>query len=399
MITYEDLIQACSAGGSSVLTSVTELEAAAGPHGAISPAKFVSRSESVFAFEDRFIEGESRRTVLIDSKQSQLNRAEAALMQDINEGNEILARIPRIEVDYGNNKVFTDLELPHRFADGHIRAGSIEGKPATEYGAYISARNSTPRNMKPLLNLAPSALIFGGWDATRKTDQVRLRSALVGEIIGVLANQDRGESFSRRGGARVDPVAASVKLNPEEFKKVVEAQENELSQGNVSKLNEQVKKAKKGETVSASPLGLGAIPPSLEALGGVACQRIIRSWVLSFAAIRQIRFGGSAEQDIAGRALLAALGLAAMARAERELYLRANCDLVEAGKPVVTLDMRYGEKRELDPITVEAADALLAEAIEKAAQCGIADWNGQVLRVIGNPAVLHGAVEEEAGDK
>lgn len=395
-LSYTDLVKACSAGGSSVLTSITELEAAVGQHGSVAPAKFVNRSEPVFAFEDRFIDGESKRTVLIDSKQSQLNRAEAALMQAINEGNETLNRIPRIEVSYNDSKVFSDLELPHRFTDGHIRAGSIDGKPTTENDLYISARNSTPRNMKPLLNLAPSALIFGGWDASRKSDQVKLRSALVGEIIGVLANQNRAESYSRRGGARVDPVAASVKMTGTDLKETALVQSHELSQKTRSKLDNQVKKAKKGETVSASPLGLGAIPPSLESLGGVACQRIIRSWALSFAALRQLRFGGTAEQDIAARALLAALGLAAMARAESELNIRANCDLVEQGKPVVTLDLRYGEKRELEPISVEAADELLKEAIAKASACGISDWEGQILHVTGNPVVLRGATEDDA---
>lgn len=395
MLTLKDLLEACSAGGSSVLTSVTELEAAAGLHASVAPAKYVDRNESVFAFEDRFIDGECKRTVLIDSKQSQLNRAENALAQDLYEGNEILSRIPRIVVEYDDGKRFSDLELPHRFADGHFRAGTVDGQPTTENEQYLAARNSTARDMRSLLNLAPSALIFGGWDATRKSNQVRLRSALVGEIIGVLSNQDGDELFSRRGGARVDPIAASVKLSGSDFKILADAQKAELSPKNLEKIQSEVKKLKKDGTASASGLGLGAIPPSLDALGGVSCQRIIRSWVLSFAALRQLRFGGPVEKDVAGRALLAALGLAALARAERELYLRANCDLVEVSEPVVSLDLRYGKKRELDPITVEAADDLLSDAIDHATRVGVACWQGQVLQVKGNPIVLQSAVDED----
>lgn len=403
MLTYQDLQNACSPGGASVLTSVTELEPAAGPHASVAPAKFVDRSGSVFAFETRYVDGEAVKVALIDSKQSQNRRGSAAVMQDIHDGHEVASRIPRIEVDYGDGIVLSDLELPHRFADGHIRAGEIDGAPATSNETYRGVRNSSPANAQVLLNTAPAAAIFGGWDATRRSHQLRLRSALVGEVIGVLANQDAPgeEQQSLRGGARVDPVAMSVQLTPAELEKLLDAQEHELSPKLVKKLRAEVAKGKKakGEVLfSGSSLGLGGIPPQLENLGGVSCRRIIRSWVLSFAALRQLRFGSDAQGNVAGRALLAAFGLAAMARSERELYLRANCDLVESAAPTVTLDERFGNKRELQPVTVEAADALLAEAIEAARNAGVADWSGQVLKVTGNPVILHGAVDGDDED-
>lgn len=158
------------------------------------------------------------------------------------------------------------------------------------------------------------------------------------------------------------------------------------------------RKSKKDELISASQLGLGGIPPMLENLGGVSCSRVIRSFVLSFATLRQLRFGSTEEGNVAARALLAAFGLAALARGERELYLRANCDLVEAAAPVVTLDERFGNKRELPSATVETADALLEEAIEAAAAAGVANWDGQVLEVIGNPAIRQGAAETSEED-
>lgn len=133
---------------------------------------------------------------------------------------------------------------------------------------------------------------------------------------------------------------------------------------------------------------------NLKRWGGVACQKIIRSWVLSFATLRQLRFGKNEEANIAARALLAALGLSAIARAEQELYLRANCDLVEAEEPQVTLDGRYGNTRPLNHITVETADDLLAQAIDYAQSHHVAHWNGQVLSVTGNPVILRGAVAE-----
>lgn len=398
-IKFEDLKKACASGGASTLVSVTELKPAAGEHASVVPAKFVEGNKSTFAFETRYIDGEAARVVLIDSKQSQLNRAEAAIMQDIRAEHPVMRKLPRIEVTYendGKSITYTDLELPHRFADGHIRAGEIDGQPATAHEKYRAVRNSTPADLSALLDTAPAAAVFGGWDSLRKKNQLRLRSALVGEIIGVLADQNlSGEAqLSRRGGARVDPLEMSVRLSAADMEQLVKSQEGELSDKFVSKRREDIKKAKKDTALSGSVLGLGGIPPQLEALGGVACQKIIRSWVLSFATLRQLRFGKNEEANIAARALLAALGLSAIARAEQELYLRANCDLVEAEEPQVTLDGRYGNTRPLNHITVETADDLLAQAIDYAQSHHVAHWNGQVLSVTGNPVILRGAVAE-----
>lgn len=249
-ISFEDLKEACAAGGASTLVSVTELKPAAGEHASVAPAKFVEGSKSVFAFETRYIDGEAARVVLIDSKQSQLNRAEAAIMQDIRADHSVMRKIPRIEVAYendGNPITYTDLELPHRFADGHIRAGEIDGNPATAHEKYRAVRNSTPANLSALLNTAPAAAIFGGWDSLRKNNQLRLRSALVGEIIGVLADQNLSgeEQLSRRGGARVDPLEMSVRLSAVDMEQLVKSQEGELSDKFVSKRREDIKKAKK----------------------------------------------------------------------------------------------------------------------------------------------------------
>ena len=396
MLDFDSLLQACTPGGASVLTSVTELKPAAGSHASIAPAKFVERSKSVFAFETRFIDGEPVQVALIDSKQSSINRGENAVSQAIKDGHPILSRIPRISVKYGDELELTDFDLPHRFADGHIRAGKINGEPATSNETYRAVRNSTQANALAILNTAPSALFLGGWDSTRKSNQLKLRSAVVGEIIGVLADQERSgeEQISLRGGARVDPVAASVKLSAPEYRKLLDAQAEELSKGNLDKNDKSIKSAKKGDKISASPLGLGAIPPSLESLGGVSCRRIIRSWVLSFATLRQLRFDKSPEANVAGRALLAALALNTIARAEEELYIRANCDLVEAGKPVVSMDKRYGEVEQLPPLTVKETDQLLQEALDHAEKLGVAQWNGQVLTVEGDSSVYGGAADE-----
>lgn len=429
-ITLADLIENVKLGGGSVLTSITELEPAAGPHASVAPAKFVDGSKSVFAYETRYIvekpegqdepkkeedskdaekavKGKSQKVVLIDSKQSELNRAEAAIEQGRQYGDEAVVKIPRAVVTYKteNGPVeYTDMELSHRIFDGHFRAGRVDGKPITENDQYRALRNCTPADMSALLNTAPAALLFGAWDSTRKSNQVRLRSALVGEIIGVLADQEPGAEHrqARRGGARVDAVAASVQLTPKDMESLVNDQGAELSAKNVAARRKEAKTAKADTRISASALGLGSIPPVLEETGAVACRRIIRSWVLSLATLRQLRFGQDETKDknknknIAARALLAALGLNAIARAERELYIRANCDLIESSAPVVTLDQRFGEKKEFAPLTVKQADQLLLEAIEYAKEAGVADWNGQTFNVDGNFSIIANATAEDA---
>src|SRR5271163_2310473 len=125
MLSYTQLRDACSPGGSTALTSVTELAPAGGPHSGVAPARYVDGNTAAYAYETRFVDGKAARTVVIDQKQSQLNRIEAAILLTIHSEHPLLKRVPRIQVSYdGGQAVFTDLELPHRAFDGHIRAGT-----------------------------------------------------------------------------------------------------------------------------------------------------------------------------------------------------------------------------------------------------------------------------------
>ena len=398
-LTLDLLHEACAAGGPSVLVSSTELAPAGGPMASVAPAKFTSQgqnSHATYAYEHRFVGGEAARVVILDSKQSQLNRAEAGLAQAILDGVDPLTRVPHIQVTYmrdGAPEVFTDLTLPHRAYDGHVRAGTVDGRPATDDPRYRAARNATPANARALLDLSPITLVFGGWDATRRSQQGRWRSALVGEIVGVLADQSLDARPAMRGGARVDPVAMQVQLGREAMIAIADAQRGELSARLYDKIVKAARAAdeKSGGSTSASTLGLGGIPPTLEQLAGVACTRIQRTHVLSLAALRQIRFGAGPDGDAACRALLAALALNGLARANAELCLRANCDLVEAGPTLVTIDRRAGASDTLEPLGIAAADALLAAAIEAAARDAGVAWTGQVLAVDGDPDIIASA--------
>lgn len=398
------LLSAATAGGPSCLASTTRLRPAGGQHTAVAPAKYLegsgSSAKSVYVYERRFLEGASRHTVLIDSKQSQLNRLETQLEIARQDGHPVLSRLPHVQVTYGEGddaEVFTDLTLPHRVYDAHVRAGTIDGVPTTQTPVYQAVRNASAANARALLDVSPLTLVLGGWDSSRRARQGRWRSALVGEIVGFLpptgADGAGRPEPGMRGGARIDPVGMQMQVTGAALKKLVEAQKDELSVANAEKILKQAASAK-DKRIGAAELGFGGIPPTLSALGGVACEPILRTHVLSFAALRQIRFGAGPDGDAACRALLVAVALAGLARSDAELNLRANCDLVEDGPTQLTLDQRGGEVLALQSLSIDAADALLRAALSHAESAAGVQWNGVALSVVGNPEVVAGAVEE-----
>ena len=396
-ISLSHLLDACRPGGASVLTSVTPLEPAAGPHASVAPAKFLEgkgrTAKPVFAYERRFWDGEAVTAVLIDSKQSQSNRLEAAVSAAIADQDPVLARTPRIELRFEDGQVYSDIDLPHRAFDGQIRAGTINGEPATAAQEYRELRNATVADARPLLERSPITLLLGGWDASRKTHAGRYRSLLVGEIIGILSDQGRDPEVnqSKRGGARIDPLGARIQLDQAEREAIADVQKSELS--------DKAYTNSYGKGGKSSSLGLGGIPPSLEQLGGVTCRAIIRSHVLSFAALRSLRFDSPTQEgDVACRALLAALALNGLARSDAELLLRSRCDLGEAGPAVVTLDKRYGQKENFEPLSIEQAQELLSAAIDNAVQAANLTWDGSILVVEGNPTILAAAADDAQDD-
>lgn len=392
-LTLEDLQSTCSPGGASVFTSVCRLAPAVGPHGTVAPAKYLSgkgnNAKPVYAYTPTIVDGAPATAVVLSSKQDQAHRRQMALgsamTDEAHPAHALMRRVPRITLRYdGSDALYTDFDLPHRFTDGHIRAGMHDSVPVPATNTYRAARDVTMRNMLPLFNLSPISVVHGAWDASRRSNQVRLSSAMVSEIIGVLADQGPGRMDTLlRGAARVDPVAASIQLDKVDIKRIADRQKDELSEKTYKKISK------------ASELGLGNIAPSLESIGTVACSDIIRSTVLSFAMLRQLRFGGSSEQDVAFRTVLAALALLGMALSDEELYLRANCHLVESGEPEVKLDGRYGRSTRLAPISPELAINLLAQAFDYAAKAGDFAWDGQVFEVVGDPVILAKSTEDD----
>jgi CRISPR-associated protein Csb1 len=207
-------------------------------------------------FETRFVDGAFRRTVLIDSKQSQANRAEEGLLAARRDGGGA-ARIPVIEVAYAGRAALSDLELPHRAVDAHVRFATQDGEPVVKREWYQALRAATHADLSPVFGTAPAMLAFGGWDSTRRSGQLRLRGLLVSELFGVV--DDREDRLSRRSGARLDPLGQDFYVTPEELARLTELQRDYISPKLAEKLDKEVVAAvrKKQEAISASELNLG----------------------------------------------------------------------------------------------------------------------------------------------
>jgi CRISPR-associated protein Csb1 len=356
----------------------------------VAPARYAGRNGSEFVFETRFVDGEFRRTALIDSKQSQSNRAEEGLLA-ARRSDGPARRIPVIEVSYEGREPLSDLSLPHRAFDAHIRFAAQDGVSVVQRAWYRGLRDATHANLTPVFVVSPATLAFGGWDSSRRSGQLRLRGLLVSELFGVVA--DREDRLSRRSGARLDPLGQNICVTPDEFGVLLETQREQLSPKLVSKLDKELETARKKavETLSASELNLGGIPPSTETPFGVSVPEVRRARTFSLAGLRRLRFGASTDEDIAARGALLAMLLLGAAYADADPDLRAYCD-VSAPRARTLLD---GEEVELD-VSIASCEEFLAHAIDRLPVR--LKWTAQTERVVGASALNRGAEDVTADE-
>lgn len=381
-----DLYEHLNRGGAATLNHPATYSVAEGA--VVAPARYAGRNGSEFVFETRYVDGEFRRTALIDSKQSQANRAEAGLVEARRDGS-AAASIPVIEVRYEGREPLTDLELPHRAFDAHIRCAEQDGTPVVKQDWYRKLRDATAVDLSPVFTTSPATLAFGGWDSTRTSGQLRLRGLLVSELFGVIADD---QPLSRRSGARLDPLGQEINLPPDELERLLEHQAEHLSPKLVEKIKKEAAAARKknASAISASSLNLGGVPPSTEAPFGVSVPEVRRARTISLAGLRRLRFGGSADEDVAARGALLAMLLLGAAYADADPEIRAYCDL-SAPAARVCLD---DEVIDVD-LSLDACERFLAQAIERL-PARLA-WTGQRQEVIGDAALVGGA-EDVVGD-
>jgi CRISPR-associated protein Csb1 len=314
-------------------------------------------------YERRHVNGGEAWCVLVDSVQSQANRLEDCLLLAIKEG----VKIPHVVVDFSNAGLnglsqITSLDAPHRVYDAILRDSQLNGTPfmASDVGRRLTA--AKPEDASALLEISPTALLFGAWNSTGEGGGLGAKFArsLISEIVAIdvpvedVVNQRTGEveirTAGRRTGSRIDPLGILRKVEVFKGKSGWNTTADGAGSG-----------AKK---VRPSEINHGNIAPTIQPLG-ITCDHIEHTFVLSFAALRRLRFGGG-DKDGAGRNLLAALGLVALTEQDARGYaLRSRCDLVcEGGAPLelvhpdgatTTLELHRSMARSLYEQAFEAA--------------------------------------------
>jgi CRISPR-associated protein Csb1 len=324
-------------------------------------------------FERRRIPGRDDDVwcVLIDSVQSQANRLEDALLRAAQDGR---IELPRIVVDFaasGLNSIgeITSLDAPHRVFDAILRDSLLDGqKFLAESDLGKRLRGATAKDASGILEASPSALLFGVWNSTGEGGGLgaKFARAIVSEIIGVdvpveemVADRRTGEvimrTAGRRTGSRIDPLG--VLRSVEVYKSDAGWDTTEKAAG---------KGAKK---VRPSEVNHGNIAPSVTPLG-ITCSYAEQTVVITLAGLRRLRFGGDARRDDAARALIAALGLVALAEQDLQGYaLRSRCDLVCEGPAPLELVAFDGTTTPFD-LTRDEAVALYAQALARAREAG-----------------------------
>jgi CRISPR-associated protein Csb1 len=379
------LTNACR-GGISAARWITRLTPAGGPGDKVFPPTYEGGK---YATEKRYVQGQEVETVLLDSVQSQANRMEQALLEACRSGQ---CNIPLMQVKIprlSGETVVTTLEAPHRVFDAIFRDSQLDGKKFREssLGKRLVAARSD--NATALFESCPTALIFGMWDSTGGEGAVgtaKFPRALVSEIIGLHA------VYGRKTSSRLDPLgigrdAATIlqseadqwTLNPEEAVKDKKGNAEKLGTGRPSEINH------------------GNILPSVSGdgeSGGVTISEAIQTTVLSFPQLRRFCFPmpGSGkvlpERDVAGRAVLAALALYAVALQRDEGYfLRSRCHLVpmepSAGQLIGLTAQDAGN---LSPTTAAIRDAL-QQAVARAKTLDLS-WPEKPIELLPTPKLV-----------
>lgn len=321
-------------------------------------------------FERRRIENQDVWCVLVDSVQSQANRLEESLLAVTREG---AADIPHVVVDFKEARLFglteiTSFEAPHRVYDAILRDSLLGTEPFMKSVVGKRLAQARSEDATALLEVSPTALLFGSWYSTGEGGGIGAKFArcVVSEITAIHApveeipQQRTGEievrNAGRRTGSRIDPLG--VLRQVEVFKGESGWDVTSAGAGN------------KAKAVRPSEINHGNIRPSVQSLG-ITCDYVEHMFVLSFAALRRLRFG-SPEKDSAGRTLLAALGLLAVAEQDARGYaLRSRCDLVCEGRAPLELVHADGSA---DTVTLEreGVRALFAETRAIAERAGFA---------------------------
>ncbi|MDE0009477.1 MAG: type I-U CRISPR-associated protein Cas7, partial [Gammaproteobacteria bacterium] len=182
-----------------------------------------------------------------------------------------------------------------------------------------------PADATALLELAPTALVFGAWHSQGEGGGLGAKFArvLVSEIMGINVPVDESpnprtgeivaQTAGRRTGSRIDPLGVLRKV--EVYKSPTDWATDKDAAGRGAR------------QVRPSEINHGNIAPTVTPLG-VTCAHAEHRAVISLAGLRRLRFGSDDRNSVA-RELLLLIGLIALSEQDTQGYaLRSRCDLV-----------------------------------------------------------------------
>lgn len=375
---HELLIKGCT-GGFTAIRLVTKLQPAGGAGDKIFPATYEG---GAYATEKRVIGGEAVDCVLVDSVQSQANRLEDLLLEAFRSGR---LALPVFEVDLKlpGHDTITSLTAPHRVHDAILRDSLWNGIPFRESENGKRLVSARAWNATAFFEYAPTALLFGTWDSQSGggTNTAKIARSLVSEIIAI------GAVPGVRTASRLDPLG--IKL----VKDVISRTDGPEMWRFVEPGGE-AKKSKKGEgkLVRPSEINHGNVTPTITA-AGFTCREAVQTTVLSLTQIRKLKFPTgvsltSLERDVAGRAVIAALGLFAVTLQHEDGYqLRSRCQLVPSKEPLFEFLGRTAEEKEEFSIDSAVARGALSTLLDSAKQTGLC-WNGERISLEPRPDLV-----------
>jgi CRISPR-associated protein Csb1 len=290
-------------------------------------------------------------------------------------------KLPLLQVDFTKEfpeiGVITTFDAPHRIADAIFRDSLLDKRKFRESDVGKAFEAANIRNATAVFRYCPHALVFGVWDSTGSKGGLgnKFQRVVDSEIIGVQA--ERGIHTS----SRIDPLGITTA-----------AELYEAENGDWTLEQNRAKKTSKGEPVKAKPSDFvhGNIPPTIERdeqgrepiRGGVSIDYAIQTTVVSFPALRRLRFPingtDTPECNNAARTALAALALAGITQQREYGYdLRSRCLLIPEGKSPFELIANDGNSESFT-LTPEESQKLVTDAVNQAKARGL-PWEEKII--------------------
>jgi len=406
-LTHEKLHKAV-AGNGAAFRCRRRLQPGGGAGDKVFPPTFAG---AVYAVEQRRVPGRNTSVtcVLLDSVQSQANRMELALQEALDASK---LKLPVVEVDFtswsptdnteADEKAghliddigkITSLQVPHRLADAILRDSEAEEEhdgekltmPFRQSAKGKALNTANALNATALYQLCPTALVFGMWDSTGPKGGLgaKFERALVSEVVGI--------------GAEVGDLVRGVRRDPLEIRRVVKVLKP-------ADKNWVIADAKAKGAVAPSEVNHSSVPfpkdrtekTDKNLYAGTTIEYAEQLTTLSLIVLRRLRFPlpkkdeketdeehlkRCKEADVAGRTVLAALGLCGATLAfESGMGLRSRCLLWPDGPMMWELLATPGKDPQPFLLTGEDAIKLLNTAVAEASKTGLI-WEVEPLKL------------------